>query len=291
MRLASPSRRARLESRPCAPGGRAFSLIELLTVVVVIGVLVALALPALAGARRSARMVKCLANMRSIEQAHTTYADAHRGALVAAGLAHGGLADPRRSWPVLLADYAGGELVLRSPGDASDQWPATEGGRHAGSSLGDYLERATTAQAASGGGPPPPVPSGNLSRWTSYGLNNYVTPNRQPPPSFMRLSAYDNMSKIQRPAVTVHFLMMATAPRGGADFSRSDHVHAEGWDDGVSPAETASAECELAAWGGTAGTSAGRANYTFLDGHAATLSFGEVYRGFEENRFYPEIAR
>jgi prepilin-type N-terminal cleavage/methylation domain-containing protein len=67
-------------SRPAAaPGAGGFTLIELLVVVAVIGVLVAIVLPALAGARESARRTVCLSNLRQMHVACRTYADENRG--------------------------------------------------------------------------------------------------------------------------------------------------------------------------------------------------------------------
>lgn len=63
-----PSRLAQVAGAgPSERSTRAFSLVELGVVVVVIGTLVALTLPGLAAARRSARETKCLSNLK---QAH-----------------------------------------------------------------------------------------------------------------------------------------------------------------------------------------------------------------------------
>lgn len=51
-----------------------FTLIELLIVISIIGLLVALLLPALAGARNAARNLQCLANARGVTQAFLSYA-------------------------------------------------------------------------------------------------------------------------------------------------------------------------------------------------------------------------
>jgi prepilin-type N-terminal cleavage/methylation domain-containing protein len=58
--------------------GRGFSLIELLVVIAVIGVLTGLLLPALSGARDSARRVHCQANLRSVHQTLVLYANEHQ---------------------------------------------------------------------------------------------------------------------------------------------------------------------------------------------------------------------
>src|SRR5262249_15908750 len=53
--------------------GRAFSLIELLVVVVVIAILMSLFLPALRGARKEGRKAVCMANMQQLGRAHAQY--------------------------------------------------------------------------------------------------------------------------------------------------------------------------------------------------------------------------
>lgn len=57
-------------------GGRGFTLIELLVVVAIIGLLISILLPSLSSARRTAREVKCLFNLKTINQAaHQYYAE------------------------------------------------------------------------------------------------------------------------------------------------------------------------------------------------------------------------
>lgn len=64
---------------PEARGGRAFTLVELLVVLGIIGVLVGLLLPAVRGARDQAASIKCQSNLRQLYLAQTYYADANNG--------------------------------------------------------------------------------------------------------------------------------------------------------------------------------------------------------------------
>lgn len=52
-----------------------FTLIELLVVITIISILIGLLLPSLAGARTQARLTKCAANVRSVGQGLTLYAN------------------------------------------------------------------------------------------------------------------------------------------------------------------------------------------------------------------------
>lgn len=70
-----------IAERSLLPARRGFTLIELLVVIAVIAVLVAILLPALAGARRSARLTVCLANVRSQGVFVTAYANESKDAL------------------------------------------------------------------------------------------------------------------------------------------------------------------------------------------------------------------
>ncbi len=80
-----------------------FTLIELLVVIAVVALLIAVLLPALGGARRSAREVACLAQVRGLMAATTLYLDDFKGALPQRTVDVGG---PR---PVVIGALFGGK--------------------------------------------------------------------------------------------------------------------------------------------------------------------------------------
>lgn len=63
-----------------------FTLVELLVVVGIIAILIALLMPAIAGAREAANRIKCLATLRSMHQAAQMHAVEHRGYMPIAGV-------------------------------------------------------------------------------------------------------------------------------------------------------------------------------------------------------------
>jgi prepilin-type N-terminal cleavage/methylation domain-containing protein/prepilin-type processing-associated H-X9-DG protein len=95
---------------PTNIGRRAFTLLELLVVIALIGILVAMLLPSLSQAKERAWAASCLGQVKQIGLASRMYADDNADALPRS--AHQG-----QSWIGTLQPYAGGTNLWRCPRD------------------------------------------------------------------------------------------------------------------------------------------------------------------------------
>ncbi|MFO0829339.1 MAG: type II secretion system protein [Phycisphaerales bacterium] len=244
---------------------RAFTLTELLLVIAIIVALLATLLPVFNSVRLSARVVADLSNMRLLQAAMIGYSSDWNGWFADARLPHGGVDQgSAQSFVTTLAPWYDHSFAIRSPLDASPCWPTSMGGQ----------------------GVPVP-PSTNHFRQTSYGLNDFLSHQYSPtaalydPPRY-----YDRLGAIASPSATVHMLLMAE----DGQYAGADHVHVEQWG-GVDQAPVvASTMVSTAAAGGLPKSGDARANWSFVDGHAMTLKFGETYVNDTINRFNPEVS-
>ena len=258
-----------LSTHPLRPTGRrtGFTLVELLVVVAVLALLVGLLLPTVRSVQRSARTSACLANIRAIEMAHISYAEANKGFLADARLPHGGGdLGSTESFVTTLRPFLDDQTrVMRSPLDDSPHWPVLLGGQ----------------------GIAVPGSGGKRFRQTSYGINDYLAREFSPWAALDPARLTDRLQRIPSPASTVHTLCMTTT----GDFAGADHPHVENWSNGTRAGTIAATQIGSGWAGGAASTSDARGNYGFADGHVATEIFGRLYVGEESNSFDPFIAR
>ncbi|MCS7033704.1 MAG: type II secretion system GspH family protein [Phycisphaerae bacterium] len=231
---------------------RAFTLIELLVVIGIVAVLVAVLLPALSRARAAAATTQCLSNIRQLQVAQVAYAAANDNALIAAGDG-----SEQGSWIGQLQPYAGAPLVRRCPSD-----------------LSPYFDRPL----------PPPNTDPDRRRTTSYGINNYVSPTHSPSSG----RVFRKISQVPRASRVIQFAELAET---GA-YAGADHLHVQYFEHlFVSRLVKMSEQLPLGRHGGRPLSWDCRLNFSFLDGHAETLSMRQVYTGPERNLFNPAVAR
>lgn len=252
---------------------RGFTLVELLVVVAIIALLIAILLPALNHARQQAKTTNCLTNMRNLEVAHQMYMAENNAHFVDVGLSHGsgvGL-DEEVAWIRTLESAYGHALIRKSPVDDSPHWDPKLGGQ---------------------GVEVPDLPDDEYPyRRTSYGINNLLTVSAAPfDPQRGRRFDYAREEAVPRASETVHFVYMAEE----GDFAAADHTHVENWElNGLWQLvpRRAGTELELHAHGGPVQSYESITNYGFLDGHAETLPFKQVWRRIDDNNFWPDVAR
>lgn len=100
---------------------RAFTLIELLVVVGLTGVLIALILPAVQGARGAARRLQCASNMKQLGLAAASYESTHR-LLPLGGLASGSFSHLARLLPFLDQSNIFNQINFALPDFLGSDW-------------------------------------------------------------------------------------------------------------------------------------------------------------------------
>jgi prepilin-type N-terminal cleavage/methylation domain-containing protein/prepilin-type processing-associated H-X9-DG protein len=232
---------------------RAFTLVELLVVIGIIATLIAVLLPTLGKARASAARAQCLSNIRQLQIAQLAYAAANKNTLISAddGQGHG-------AWIELLEPYAGGALVRRCPSDQSV-----------------YFETALPNTT------PPRL------RTTSYGINNLLSIAHNPNPLPLRPRL---ITQVRRSSQIIQFAELAET----GSYAGSDHVHVQDlYQNGLPQLTLAKIDQQMPTGrhGGRRRTWNALLNFSFLDGHAETLSIQQAYVDPTTNLFDPLLGK
>ena len=222
---------------------KAFTLVELLVVISVIGLLIAVLLPAMGRVRKASQQAQCLSNMRQLETAHWLFIVENDGQML--GTRHGGSG---QSWVEVLRGY-GEDLLLRSPVDTS---PHFAGG----------------------------TPIGGQYRQTSYAINYMVSPDNP--------VGAGRVGQVPSPSETVHAVLKVFE----GDKAIADHVHPHLWPSALpdGSVQKAALEIQTHAFGGTAGGWDAISNYGYLDGHAESARFEDLYTDADHNQFATDVA-
>lgn len=231
---------------------RAFTLVELLVVIGIIGVLMALLLPTLGRAREAAAITQCLSNMRQLQMAQVAYAADQDNYLVVAGNG-----TEQGAWIAALQPYSSSGLVRRCGSDRSLYFDETIPGYD------------------------PP-----RKRVTSYGINNYVSSTHSP----FGVEIIKKINQVRRTSRVIQFAELAET----GSYAGADHLHVDQFYFAMSPSVTLTRigqQMPLTRHGGKIGSWEARLNFSFLDGHAESLSIRQVFTTPKINLFNPALAK
>jgi prepilin-type N-terminal cleavage/methylation domain-containing protein/prepilin-type processing-associated H-X9-DG protein len=98
---------------------RAFTLIEILVVVAIVGILAAILFPVFARARENARRTSCSSNLKQIFLAHSMYRDDYDG--IFAPCAYLNASGGQVEWPELFFPYTRSQQIFLCPSDSSSK--------------------------------------------------------------------------------------------------------------------------------------------------------------------------
>lgn len=248
-------------SAPLRPS-RAFTLVELLVVIAIIALLIAMLLPALGNARRSASAMVCLASMRSVGQALHLYADDNADALPLNDHV-GGFFDPDpigtrlATWSVAMLPYLGREGFARA--DLAE--PARLAAR--AQPWRESIEAVYRCGLDPRSSDPPASGAGVYDG--SYGMNVYfvLTPGELDPARPVTGRSWRRRDLVPRASATVAFGEIDEGEHGD---TMVDHFMAHFWTQFHAPTDRVAKSRHGSG-----------ASYLMLDGHAEGLAFEATF--------------
>ncbi len=248
---------------PCRPvADRAFTLTELLVVIAIIGVLMALVLGAVSGARQRAQNIQCLSNLRQLGVAMRLYADDDKAGRLPADPRDGSVA----SWLAFL------QPTLPSAADLG-VCPGDDYGRdrrRLGRSsyvLNLYTaadDEETVRDNGTGGTDPNGYP--------------FPGPNGDPTPTYRSSRRIDLLPQPSLTFLTFEVSNLG-ARQGGGIGANDDHTHPSTWDLGW---PHVLADIDPYRHGATA-------NYLFADWHVATVPAATLRNRIEHGDNFSRI--
>ena len=276
--------------------GAAFTLIELLVVVAVLGILMALAMPALAGAKERGRQAGCFSNLRQLALAARLYMNDNQGGLFhhhegwvlddgsqvntlpadLSGVSGGGIGNSQaeKPWVIYLQPYLNSRPAAFCPSDASAR------SKLLAKDLGGYNGGITSAAQT-----PPPGTELALAQEDhltieSYLLNSIFTHKSARYALEGALYGFATETAISRLA-DPNLIMFSERNSEALDAPDNSDYGSVVQDD----YDTWVGESALVRWGSGAYANQGwirynrhgnRANYIYLDGHVARLSWTQA---------------
>lgn len=235
----------------------AFTLVELLVVVSIIGLLISIIVPSLTKSKKAAVRVRCLAHLRQLQTAVVAYAADREDQIIAAA----GDGTEQGGWLGALKPYGAIEEARRC---SADQSP--------------YFNEPL----------PNTVPP--RLRTTSYVINDYVSPTHTP----FGVERITRLSQVRRASRVIHLAELVEKDDDPlTSYAGTDHLHVENFFNAFAPhrsIELINRQMPLGRHGGKPKSWDAVLNFSFLDGHADSHAIREVYTSRTRNLFDPAVA-